>query len=324
MRSRKEAEAGLALDSPSHWWEDEREMQPLNQMTDSELAYQMTPQERYMCQTCFCSFSHPSSLQIHSNIHTGNSGLASTGIFWHTPGASEATEASMDAGQTTKDTATALPNATALPYRGNVEVGTESPKAALERHNLELTRLAKLMADKRISEAASRQGSDKAEAGFIEHSSGQRVFTEAVIIKALREQYPDSLITTVPVRSCSLLAYAAAGHASFSPISTTDKSDSIHKASGTVPGMGQHIYVPPLRRLHGEAGAVLEQVTFGRYKYEWKGSEFIVYFVEGDDMFRGIVPLQYVIGGTREEVDALILEAGSWANELHGEVWVYV
>ena len=178
------------------------------------------------------------------------------------------------------------------------------------------------MEENRIRDAASREASDKAEAGFIEHSSGQRIFTEAVIVKALRAQYPGNLITTVPIRSSNLINYAAAGHASCSPISTTDGADPARKASGISPGMNQHVYLPPLRRLHGEQGAVLEKVVFGRYKYEWRGSAFIVYVVEGVDQFMGIVPLQYVIGGTREEVDSLILEAGTWGNELHEEIWV--
>jgi len=246
--------------------------------------------------------------------------LAAIGIVRKPRNGSVIARLTNDAGNIANSTATTLPESTTK----TVQPRTESPKEALERHNLELTRLAKVMAERRVSDAAARGSGDKAEAGFLEHSSGQRVFTEAVIVKALREQYPDSLITTVPLRSCSLLSYAAAGHASFSPISTTDKSDSVHEASGVVPGMHQHIYVPPLRRLHGEAGAVLEKVIFGRYKYEWKGSEFIVYFVDGRDEFMGVIPLQYVIGGTREEVDALILEAGNWANELHGEIWVFV
>lgn len=49
---------------------------------------------------------------------------------------------------------------------------------------------------------------------YFHHSGAQRINTDAVIFRLLVEQHPDSEVTVVPVRSCNLFAYAAAGLAS--------------------------------------------------------------------------------------------------------------
>lgn len=277
------------------------------------IPYSRLPRHPDTTTAISCDYAHEEDLQSHygnRRIHNFMpAGHEEAQAFWET--------VSNPVRRTTLQTTTPE-YPTAFPVR--TKAANESRGGKQAHHDTDVTRLLQATANKRAT--GDHEASDKAEADFFEQSSGKRVCTEAVIVKALREQYPDNLITTVPARSCNLLAYAAAGHASASPMSNMDDANSVHKAAGTIPGMNQHTYVPPLRRLHGETGAVLEQVTFGRYKYQWKGSVFIVYFVDGGDSFRGIVPLQYIVGGTKEGVNALILEAGIWANDLHGEIWV--
>jgi len=53
-----------------HQHQPDQSTQPV-QATPYSVA-SASPQERYMCQTCFRGFSRPSSLQIHNNTHTGN------------------------------------------------------------------------------------------------------------------------------------------------------------------------------------------------------------------------------------------------------------
>ncbi len=53
---------------------------------------------------------------------------------------------------------------------------------------------------------------------YFEHSSAPRVNTDAVIVEALRADYPELHITVVPQQGNNLFAYASAGHASLAAI----------------------------------------------------------------------------------------------------------
>jgi transitional endoplasmic reticulum ATPase len=52
-----------------------------------------------------------------------------------------------------------------------------------------------------------RAAMDGAAQEFIHHSSGQRVFTDTVIVDCLRKQYPELKLTVAPEPSTGLLAY---------------------------------------------------------------------------------------------------------------------
>ena len=84
------------------------------------------------------------------------------------------------------------------------------------------------------------------------------------------------------------------------------------------------MYIPPARRLSGR-GHIVEQLIFGTYMYTWKGNEFIIYLIDGRDgaVFSPPMPNTYILTREKQKVQELILEAGEWSSELHGEIWVY-
>jgi len=162
---------------------------------------------------------------------------------------------------------------------------------------------------------------DKARAEFLHHNSAQVVRTDAVIFQALHTQYPHKLITTIPVTSANLLEYATAGHAEANSV----PNDLEHGGGGTAwdGQMAWKQYSPPARRLDNEEGGIFEKVIFGKYAYEWKGYDMIVYVVEVREAPNNYSPpLQYLVGGSDEVVNELIKEAGAWGLALHNQIWV--
>ena len=151
---------------------------------------------------------------------------------------------------------------------------------------------------------------------FFEHSSGKRINTDAVITAALRKQYPEFEIVVVPGEVADVLAYAFSGHASATPIKENGAS--------LPSSLAWTMYIPPSRRLSGR-GRIAEQLIFGMYMYVWKDTEFLVYLVDGrdGDVFSPPMTNTYILTRDRQKAEDLILEAGEWSNELHGEIWVY-
>ena len=148
---------------------------------------------------------------------------------------------------------------------------------------------------------------------YFKHSSAQRVNTDAVIISALRKEYPELHLTVVPTFPCNLLAYAQAGFAGLAPID--DERDRLIWRQ----------YVPPANRLHGGAGALANGVRFAKYLLDWQGKEYVMYYVDGSDGtdYFGHRSFQYLLSPSVEATDRLILEAGQWNSILHDEIYVY-
>ena len=148
---------------------------------------------------------------------------------------------------------------------------------------------------------------------YFQHSAGQRINTDALIYQSLTEQYPDSDITTVPIRGCNLFDYAAAGFASTAPLTSSASLDS-HE---------WQFYQSPFRRFDGSNGTLTTDVKFGIYNYTWRDSIFTVFLVDGRD---GAMPYattnQYIIG-PRSEANELVLAAGHYGATLHNEIWVF-
>lgn len=169
--------------------------------------------------------------------------------------------------------------------------------------------------------SAAFLGGDKARAEFLHHNSAQVVRTDAVIFQALHTQYPHKLITTIPVTSTNLLEYATAGHAEVHSV----PNDLEHGGAGTSwdGQMAWKEYRAPTRRLDNEQGGIFEKIIFGKYAYQWKGYDMIMYLVEPREAPNYYSPpLQYLVGGTDEVVSELIKEAGAWGNTLHNQIWV--
>ena len=151
-------------------------------------------------------------------------------------------------------------------------------------------------------------------ADYVHHSSAQRVNTDQVMLKAIREQYPHKHVTVTPEYGCDLLGYAAAGHALAMPVTDTKECLS-SKWRG---------YVPPTKRLNGGIGALFDTVFFGKYQYAWKDHEFILYFIDGRDGSLSYPRIRnYYIIGDEAAINQLVLEVGNFTVTLHEEIWVF-
>lgn len=155
---------------------------------------------------------------------------------------------------------------------------------------------------------------DQPSADYSYHSSAQRINTDAIILKAIREQYPQKHVTTSPEYGCDLLGYAAAGHALAMPMTDTEECLSSTWRS----------YAPPTKRLDGGTGGLVDRILFGKYKYAWKDQEFILYLVDGRDgtSTYPLVRNNYIVGD-EASANQLILEVGNFTATLHNEIWVF-
>ncbi|KAI0908819.1 ATPase [Ustulina deusta] len=166
--------------------------------------------------------------------------------------------------------------------------------------------------DARAAGRRTRSG-DRTNAVWFEHSSAKRINTDTVVARSLAAQYPGLHLTIAPpTNGLSLVGYAATGHARCTAV----PADAAFTWTE---------YVPPPRRIDGDPGALRERLVFAKFEYGWRGHDFVVYVVDGRD---GTEPYggsknHYVLSAERAHAEALLLAAGAWANELHGEVWVF-
>ncbi|KAF4503397.1 ATPase [Fusarium agapanthi] len=165
------------------------------------------------------------------------------------------------------------------------------------------------------------ESGDGATSSYFEHSNGKRINTDLVFTAALKKQYPELDLLVVPQNndmgsSCNLLAFAAAGYATMTPI--RDDGDLPSSLEWTV-------YLPPARRMDGNKGALGEAPIFGKFLYQWEGEEFIVYLADGRDGSESYPTVKnyYILTADVHKADQLVLTAGSWASDLHDEVWVF-
>ncbi|KAI1457479.1 P-loop containing nucleoside triphosphate hydrolase protein [Annulohypoxylon moriforme] len=151
---------------------------------------------------------------------------------------------------------------------------------------------------------------------YFDHSTAKRVNTDSVIVKTLRQEYPNLKLVIAPEGYSNLLAYASAGHASFSVI----------EEGGNLPSVvSWKVYVPSARRIDGGSGVLTDQIVFGKFLYKWNDFEFIVYRIEGRDGM-GSYPLvnnYYILTTDAPKANDLCLAAGKWSSELHNEIWVF-
>ncbi|KAL2145706.1 hypothetical protein VTI28DRAFT_6581 [Corynascus sepedonium] len=152
---------------------------------------------------------------------------------------------------------------------------------------------------------------------FFRHSSAKRVNTDATIAKALKAQYPELQLVIAPSIGVDLLGYASAGHATLT---------SIEQAEGELPSsLVWKIYQAPSRRLDGSPGRLAQDVLFAKFLYRWRGTDFILYLVDGrdGDSSYPAVRNNYILTTDTAKADALVVAAGQWGNELHDQVWVW-
>jgi hypothetical protein len=164
---------------------------------------------------------------------------------------------------------------------------------------------------------------------FIDHSSGQRIYTVAVITNAIRTLHSHHHLTISPGSQCDLRAFAdASENASYSPHGDPSETLSLRQ------------FIPPARRYNDEnGGTFLERMVFGCYDYTFMGNKFLVYAVDGRDGPQGWDMNNYILvapsGSTTEPMtleekataqrttDELLAACTKWMLELHNEVLVF-
>ena len=148
---------------------------------------------------------------------------------------------------------------------------------------------------------------------YFDHSTANRVNTDAVIVEAIRAEYPQLHLTCLPQQNTDLLGYAAAGHATVAPI---DKETDRHEWV---------TYQPPYKKLDGGSGSILHSISCGKYLLDWEGKEYVMYLIDGRDGMEPYpqVTMQYILAGAVDVAEQLLMAAGLWANELHDEIWVF-
>lgn len=164
-----------------------------------------------------------------------------------------------------------------------------------------------------IATAASQSSSKSVARKWFQHATAPRVYTNAVMVDAIRAEYPQLHLTVVPPISCDLVSWAAAGHAGLAAIDK--ESDRLRVQN----------YHPPATRVGGQRGVVAEEVVLGKFLLDWKGKEFVVFIQSGRD---GTEPwpaddYQYILSPSVDSTNKLLVEAGVWTSELHDEIWVF-
>ncbi|KAK0714748.1 P-loop containing nucleoside triphosphate hydrolase protein [Lasiosphaeris hirsuta] len=159
---------------------------------------------------------------------------------------------------------------------------------------------------------------DEPTKAFFEHSTGKRINTDSIIATALKKQYPGLQLVIAPNWRIDLLGYALSGFASFTviPDGGGDEFPST---------LVWKSYVPPARRIDGNPGYLAQDVAFGKFLYKWNNVEFILYMVDGRDGTAAYPQVRnnYLLTVDTRNVDALLVAAGKWTNDLHDEVWVF-
>lgn len=158
---------------------------------------------------------------------------------------------------------------------------------------------------------------------YLANARRDRLSTSALVTGSLRLLYPKHHLSITPAALCDLLAYARA-HKNVTVTPANEKED-----------IKERIFLPLARRYGDEnGGAFLDRIVFGSYSYNFDGTEFLLYVVEGaeDGVPYGKVSYNYLLlpvddegarGQAQGKIDGLLKAATSWALELHNEVLVY-
>lgn len=137
-------------------------------------------------------------------------------------------------------------------------------------------------------------------------TSNKTADLDVQFVSALRAEYPDLIVTTIPAGNIPLLAFAQAGYAT----AKLDESEPVIRWRG---------FNGPQHR--GGEGFLAESRFFAKYHYKWFEEDFIMYSV-----VVGYSTLQYVLKEPRHNettssisavTDALITAVGKW---IHTEV----
>jgi transitional endoplasmic reticulum ATPase len=155
---------------------------------------------------------------------------------------------------------------------------------------------------------------------FQEHASAAHVSTDTVLTSSLRLHYSNLILTITDQYSCDIIGFAGAGHATLTPVGKEDSTVKVRT------------YYPPLTRLDGDLGSLMDQIKYGAYLLQWKNIEFIIYVAQAYDnpeypSLHTYILTKPVEGETTTSVssatDALMIAASEWTIELHKEIWTF-
>ncbi|KAL9598089.1 MAG: hypothetical protein Q9219_004720 [cf. Caloplaca sp. 3 TL-2023] len=171
------------------------------------------------------------------------------------------------------------------------------------------------MVDKDAFTLVSEESHHKAYDEYDELSSGHLTDPQTYLTAVFRRQYPELAVTSTSPRNPSLLAFAAAGHAT-AELDTTDEG--INRSRGYVPGNARYGYTE----------GVYEIRYFAKYNYRWGDEFFIVYVIS-----IGFSSFQFILKepGNNETtlssprvVDELIMACGRWQYPVDNDfIYVY-
>ncbi|CCC05160.1 hypothetical protein SMACR_07897 [Sordaria macrospora] len=162
--------------------------------------------------------------------------------------------------------------------------------------------------------------SEKTTAKFFNHASARRIDTQCVIATTLKRQYRNLELTIAPLYSSNLLGFAAAGHATVTPLTEDFGSD--NKYPNTLSTTN---YVPPARRIDNSPGFLVKDIIFAKYMLKWQNKEFILYIADGRDGAAAYPQLKnnYILSPSLHLSESLLLAAGKWSDSLLDEIWVF-
>ncbi|KAH7394500.1 proteasome-activating nucleotidase [Pyrenochaeta sp. MPI-SDFR-AT-0127] len=157
---------------------------------------------------------------------------------------------------------------------------------------------------------------------FESHCDAPRVETKTSVLKFIREAYPEYHVTEVEEKCASLFEFAATDKA----LLIFDSEDERFIATREWTSVGEGVE----KKTH--PGKLRDDFRFARFQYIWEDNEYIVYYVQWQDVFKNREQVFYILhprvesniaNGHCAQTDALILAAGKWTNQLHNEIFVF-
>ncbi|KAF2139487.1 uncharacterized protein K452DRAFT_320160 [Aplosporella prunicola CBS 121167] len=144
--------------------------------------------------------------------------------------------------------------------------------------------------------------------------------TELHILEILRKRYPGYHVVCASQSDCDLLGYAEAGLA---VVELDADDENLDFSRG---------YKSPDNRLEEKPGILKDDVRFGRFRYSWKGRDFILYKISHTRMSDWAQELLFVLSrrtgdktttSRNTAIDELLLDVGTWTGKIHEEIFVF-
>lgn len=143
--------------------------------------------------------------------------------------------------------------------------------------------------------------------------------------KCIKRHYPNHYVVSVdPEDNAAFLDYAETGLAK----ATLDTDDDHVERQ-------RRYKAPRSGRVYKEKGKVVDRVYFGKYNYEWRGKEFVLYKTSYKDSWGRDCPWNFVLypralskaaeadADNCPEIDALLLELGNWSSIPHKDIYIF-